>query len=150
MPGARNPSQRIKGQEVSVLLTRDGALEDTLSDIQEFEFEPIFETKVQGYLGEKNERTDYIFKHAKWSMTLNVHKQDWLKYLAAMKDKAQRNTPDVQFNISCIFALPNGETPQVSFNDVSFEGVPHTISSRGDYLKIKLAGVCDDIGIQTV
>lgn len=144
-----NPSQRIKGQEVSLILTRDGALEDTLTDIQEFEFEPVFETKEQGYLGEKNDRTDYYFKSGKFSMTLNLHKQDWFKYLGAMMDKAKRNTPDVTFNITAVMAFPNGETPQVALNDVSWGGVPHTISSRGDYVKVKLQGICDDVSIVT-
>ena len=32
----RNPAQRIKGQEVSILVTLDSVLQDTIVDIQSF------------------------------------------------------------------------------------------------------------------
>ncbi len=145
MPNTQNPAQRIKGQEVSVLIVQDGNLQDTLTDIQNFNTEMVFETKVQGYLGEKNDRVDYIFHNAKFDMELNLHTQDWLNFMLAMKKKATRETPDVQFNITAVLSYPNGDTPTVLFPNVSWGPVPMNVSTRGDYVKIKLEGVSSDI-----
>jgi len=81
-------AQRLKGQEVSILIVRDGNLEDTLVDIQNFNLELEFEIKTQGYLGEKTNRRDMIFNGAKFDMELNLHTEDYLSFLLAMKNKA--------------------------------------------------------------
>lgn len=143
------PSQRIKGQEVQLLLVRGGALEDTLTDCQDFEFEPKLEVKEQGYLGEKSNRHDEIFNGVKFTGTLHLHSQLWFTYSMAIVAKAKRQTPDVTFNISCVFSFPNGDTPAVLLSDVHFGAQPHGIRSRGDYVSVKIEGACDDLSITT-
>lgn len=141
-------AQRIKGQEVSILWVRDNELENTLTDISNFNIEDEYETKSVGYLGEKTNRKDYIFNGTKFDMELNLHTQDYYAFKQAIRDKAQRITPDVQFNITVTLQFPNGDAPEVQLNDVSFGANPMTISSRGDYVKVKLQGECsgsDDI-----
>lgn len=147
--GTRNPSQRIKGQEVNVLCTRDGALEDTLTDIQSFNLEAQFEIKNAGYLGEKTNRKDFIFNGGKFDLELHLHKQDYFKYFVAVMDKAQRNTPDVIFNITGVFAFPNGETPTLLLADVVFGPMPLNVTARGDYVKVKLEGEVETITVTT-
>jgi hypothetical protein len=141
-------AQRLKGQEVSILIVRDGNLEDTLVDIQNFNLELEFEIKTQGYLGEKTNRRDMIFNGAKFDMELNLHTEDYLSFLLAMKNKAQRLTPDVVFNITGVFSFPNGDQPELLLNDVSFGAAPQNIGARGDYVKLKLQGEVEDIEIQ--
>ena len=142
-------AQRIKGQEVSILITRAGALENTLTDIQNFNVEMEFEVKSQGYLGEKTNRRDTIFNGTKFDMELNLHTQDYIPFLQAIHNKAQRLTPDVIFNITAVMSFPNGDTPEVLLNDVSFGANPMNIGSRGDYVKIKVQGEVEDIEFQT-
>ncbi len=141
-------TQRIKGQEVSVLITRDGALEDTLTDIIDFNVELEMEIKSQGFLGEKTNRKDDIFNGAKFDLTLQLHKQDWFNFSAAIVARAKRETPDVVFNITAVFSFPNGETPSRLLPDVKFGAIPINVTSRGDYVKVKLSGECDDISDQ--
>jgi hypothetical protein len=141
-------AQRIKGQEVSILIVQDDELQDTLTDIQNFNLELEFEIKSQGYLGEKTNRKDYIFNGCKFDFELHVHTQDYLPFIQAVHDKAQRLTPDTQFNISGIFSFPNGDEPELLLNDVSWGAIPKTIGSRGDYVKLKMQGECSDIEIQ--
>ncbi len=147
--GTRNPSQRIKGQEVSVLLTRDTVLEETLTDVQNFNLTPEYEIKSAGYLGEKTNRKDYIFNGGKFDMELHLHKQDYFKYFVAVLDKAQRNTPDVVFNITGVFSFPNGDTPTLLLADVVFGPMPLNVSARGDYVKVKIEGECETITVTT-
>lgn len=147
MTSTRNPAQRIKGQEVSVLITRAGALEDTLVDIQNFNLEPEFEIKSMGYLGEKTNRKDDIYNGCKFDLELHLHKQDWFAFQQAMKDRSQRNTPDVVFNITAVLAFPVGDTPSILVPDVHFGPNPLNVTSRGDYVKVKLEGEADDFQV---
>ncbi len=139
--------QRIKGQEITVLITRGGQLEDTITEILNFNVEIVSETKVQGYLGEKGNRTDDIFNHIKFDMEINPASQDWFTLAKAIQDRQKRVTPDVVINITAVLQFPNGDAPSVALNDCKFESLPHNIGSRSDYLKTKLSGVCDDIAI---
>lgn len=145
----RTPSQRIKGQEVSVLITAAGALQDSLTDIQNFEVEGEFEIKSQGYLGEKTNRKDEIYNGCKFSMEMHLHKQDWFIFQKQIKDRAQRNTPDVIFNITAVLAFPDGTTPTILISDAFFGPQPLNVSSRGDYVKVKLEGEAEDFDVQT-
>jgi hypothetical protein len=141
-------AQRIKGQEVSILITNDGELEDTLTDIQNFNMELELETKAIGYLGEKTNRQDTIFNGVKFDFEIHVHTEDVWSFLQSLHDKAQRITPDVVFNITGVFTYPNGDQPEILLNDVSFGAVPVNIGSRGDYVKFKMQGTCEDVEIQ--
>jgi hypothetical protein len=141
-------AQRIKGQEVSVLIIRAGALEDTLTDIQSFNMEVQLRVLSQGYLGEKNNRKDDIYDGFKFDMELNIHTEDYFNFLGAILDRARRNTPDVQFNITGVFSFPNGQTPTLLLPDVHFGAQPIQIGSRGDYVKIKLEGEGNDFTVQ--
>jgi hypothetical protein len=141
-------SQRLKGQEVSILITNAGELEDTLTDIQNFNMELELETKAMGYLGEKTNRQDSIFNGVKFDFEIHVHSKDVWSFLQSLHDKAQRITPDVVFNITGVFTYPNGDQPEILLNDVSFGAVPMNVGSRGDYVKFKMQGTCEDVEIQ--
>ncbi len=142
------PSQRIKGQEVSVIITRDGALESELTDVKSCEFAPQFEIKEEGYLGEKSIRTDEVYKGVKGSLELHVHSGDIFDFMQAIKDRAQRNTPDLIFNISGIFAFPSGEVRTLTVPDAKFGAIPISTNDRGDYTAVKLEYAADDYQVE--
>lgn len=140
---------RIKGQEVVVLIIRGGVLEDTLTNIMSFNVELQSETKTQGFLGEKNNRTDDIFNQVKFDLELQLSSQSWFNFSKAILDRQQRVTPDIQFNITATLEFPNGDTPSIVLNDCKFGSQPLNVPSRGDYVKVKLDGMCDVIKYQT-
>jgi hypothetical protein len=141
------PDQRIKGQEVTILFNRGGELEDTLTDIQDFEFEPKLEIIQQGYLGEKSDRYDEIFNGGKFTATLHIHDQAYLAFQQGIINRAKRLTPDVVFNTTAVMLLPNGQTPTVLFPDCFWGPQPQTFRSRKDYLGVKLEGHSGDVDI---
>lgn len=134
---------RIKGQETSVIIIRGGVVEDTLTYIMNFNVELQSETKTQGYLGEKNNRTDDIFNQVKFDMELHLSTAAWFDFSKAILDRQQRITPDVQFNITSVLNFPNGDVKGVILADCKFGAQPMNIASRGDYVKVKLDGMCD-------
>lgn len=143
-----NQPLRIRGQEVTILITRDGNLEDTLVAIQNFTLESQFEVKSQGYLGEKTNRKDMIYNGCKFDFELHLTTEDWFTFQQALKDKAQRNTPNTTINITGILAFANGNTPQFQIPDAQFGPNPLTVPQRGDYVKVKLEGEADDFSVQ--
>jgi hypothetical protein len=137
-------SQRIKGQEVSVNIVKDGELQTSLNDVISFNIEILMETKAQGYLGETTNRHDDIFNGVKFDMELNLHNADWFDFQAAIVDRARRKTPDTEFNIVTTLVYPNGQEVTVTIPDAKFGATPLSISSRGEYVKVKLEGMADD------
>lgn len=142
------PSQRIKGQEVSVIITRDGSLEAELTDVKSCDFTPQFEIKEEGYLGEKSKRYDEIYNGVKGSLELHIHSGDIFDFVQAVKDRAQRNAPDLVFNIAGIFAFPSGETRTLTVPDVKFGAVPISTNDRSDYTSVKLEYAADDYQVE--
>lgn len=139
--------QRVKGQEVTVLVTQDGDLQDTLVDVVDFEATFLLELISKGYLGEKSERKDYIFKGVSFKVTFHLHKQDFVSFINAIVSKAKRLTPDTVFSFTGLFDMPNGDTPELTLDDCSFKDIPFTTKSRGDYVDVTFQGECEDIDL---
>lgn len=141
------PSQRLRGAETSILIVRDGQLEDTLTDVRSFNFEFELEIQSMGYLGEKTERKDEIMKGVKGDLELHLHSQQWFAFVNAILARSARETPDVVFNITSVLSFPNGQTPSVTLADVKFGAIPHSTASRDDYVSTKLDFACEQAAI---
>lgn len=139
--------QRVKGQEVNVLFTRGGVLETAFTNVESCTFEIELEIITKKYLGNKSDTKDDIYNGIKGDYTLHLHNDEWVDYLRAIKDRAQRKTPDVIFNISAVLSMPNGQTPSILVPDIKFGSVPVTINSRGDYVTIKHSWEAEDYDI---
>jgi hypothetical protein len=135
---------RIKGQETSIIVVRGNQVENTFDAIPMFNME--FESDVisVGYLGEKTERKDDIFKGVKFDFELHTSRQDWIRFLIAVHNRQKRNTPNLIINITTILEYPDGDGPQLTLPDVKFGATAMDIGSRADYVKKKLNGACDD------
>lgn len=131
-------TQRIKGQEVAVLITRAGVLEDTLTHIMNFNLVLKLEIKEQGYLGDPTDEVDEIFHGIKGDFELHIARAAYFDFAQAIIDRAQRLTPDVVFNITAVLNFPNGEVVTAMAPDVKFGELPMNIGSRGDYVKSKV------------
>lgn len=140
--------QRIKGQEVSIIITSAGELEAEITDVKSCEFAPQFEIKEQGYLGEKNNRHDDIYNGVKGSLEVHMHSGDILAFIQKIKDRATRRTPDLVFNISGVFAFPNGEVKTLTIPDAKFGPTPLSQSDRGDYVAAKFEYAADDFTVE--
>lgn len=137
------PSQRLRGQETSILIVRDGQLEDTLTNVRNFNWEHQLEISSLGYLGMKSELKDEIVKGAKGDLELHLSSQAWFQFVQAILSRATRETPDVVFNITSVMSFPNGETFSMTFPDIKFGAIPHSTSAREEYLTVKLEWECE-------
>lgn len=136
-------AQRIKGQETQIIISRGGVLEDTLTNIPDFEVVDKFELITKGYLGQKTDLYDEIFKGTTFKLTMHLNKKQWFLFRQAMRDRAQRVTPSVIFNISTVLNFPNGDTKAETLPDVKFGELPSEFPSRDEYIQVTLQGGCE-------
>lgn len=138
---------RIKGQDVTILLAQDGTLLDEFNEISSFEYTDELELISKGYLAQKSEKKDMIFKGVKGSFELDMSSQNIFRLRNAIVNKAKNITPDAEFNVSGVLAFPDGTTPTFAMQNVSFGPIPTNISARADYVKVKLEFACEDLSI---
>lgn len=142
-------AQRIKGQEVSVLLIVDNVQQDTITDIKSFEVTFMTEILTEGYLGETTNRKDEIFNGVSGKMELNFENQDIFALFTSIIDRARRRTPGTQINVKAALNFPNGQRPKIYLNDVSFGALPMSFGSRSDYGTVSLDFEAPDARIVT-
>lgn len=130
--------QRIKGQEVEVLIVANGTVQDTITDVRSFEIGLKLDVLQEGYLGEKTDRYDEIFRGVRGRMELHFENSDIFDLFKTIVDRAKRRTPGAQINIKASFAFPNGERPRVILKDVFFGEIPMSFGSRSDYGAVTL------------
>jgi len=139
--------QRIKGQEVEVLLVVDGDVQDTVTDVRSFEVAAKLELKEEGYLGEKTNRYDEIFNGVRGRVELHFENSDVFSTIQSIIDRAKRRTPGTQINIKATLNFPNGDRPRVMIPDAFFGEVPISFGSRSDYGTVGLDFSASDISI---
>lgn len=139
--------QRIKGQEVEVLLLVDGKVQDTITDVRSFEVAAKLEIKEEGYLGEKTNRYDEIFNGVRGRVEFHFENADVFKLLKSIIDRAKRRTPGTQINVKATLNFPNGERPRVVISNVFFGEIPINFAGRGDYGTLGLEFQAEDLAV---
>lgn len=139
--------QRIKGQEVEVILIVDGVMQDTITDVRSFEVAAKLELKEEGYLGEKTNRYDEIFNGVRGRMELHFENQDVFDLVQSIADRAKRRTPGTQINVKATLNFPNGDRPRVLISDAFFGELPINFASRGDYGTVGVEFAASDVSV---
>jgi hypothetical protein len=137
-------SQRILGQNVSVIVIQDSAPLQEINCIRSFSFNYELELKDEGYLGETTNRKDSVFKGIKFDMELHSASNDIFNLIRSAVDKARRRTPGTRINVKASLTWPNGDRAVITFPDVEFGPFPVNTNSRTDYVTIKLEGACSE------
>jgi len=136
--------QRIKGQEVEVLLVVDGAVQATLTDIQSFEAMLQFEVLEEGYLGEKNNRYDEVYKGTNGAIEMHNSSPDLFRFFQSIKDRAQRQSPGTVVNVKATMNYPSGERRRMIFQDIFFDPMGLSFAGRTEYGVTKLDYKCSE------
>jgi len=136
------PDQRLKGQEVSVRVVRGGNVVNSIDSISTFNDQVALELKEEGYLGEVVNRFDEILNGFGGDFEFHVTRGDWNDLVQAIIDRAQRRTPDVQFNVIRTDFYPNGDSVTYTYTNVFWGPVPTAVPSRGDYVRPRMEFRC--------
>ena len=140
-------SQRLKGQEVEVLLVVDGKVQETTTDVRSFEVAAKTELKEEGYLGEKTNRYDDIFNGVRGSIEFHYENKDVFNVMKAIIDRSKRRTPGSQVNIKATLNFPGGDRPKILISDAFFGEIPFSFGSRSDYGTMRLEFSASDVSV---
>lgn len=128
-------AQRIKGSEVSLILTSPEGREDSLDAIGSITLTVQIELLTEGYLGESSNRRDEIFNGVEGSLDLHLERGAYFDLVQRIKDRAARRTPAAdRFDLMAIYAFPNGDRRRGIIRDVHFGEIPIESAGRGDYV----------------
>ncbi len=137
-------TERIKGQETTLIITSGGAVQATLVDVHSLTVTFQSEVKKMGYLGQKNDLTDDVFRCVDFEFEFHSYTQDWLRFLVALHDRQKRNNPSLVINLATVLFYPGGDEPQLFLPDCKFGPVAVGFPNRTEYVNKKLSGSCDD------
>ena len=143
-------SQRVKGQETTVLVIIDGELRQRIDTIQSFDLDFELDLLEEGYLGEVANRFDSIFNGCKVEMVGHMTSREMLDVADVIVGRAQHRTGGAtRIAISVTLEFDNGDLPSVLLSDVFFETVPFSNGSRDEYVEFTLSGKCSNYQITT-
>lgn len=139
---------RIRGQEVQIRLTKNGAVQRTLTAIKSCTATIKFNRLTESFLGETSPRNDDIFMGAEVQFEFEPESRDEQEFLAFLRDRASRRSFQQQansrVNLVAKFFYPNGETPKLTFPDLKFGDIPVNIAGRESYVSQTYSAGCDD------
>lgn len=132
-------ANRVKGQEVELQVVGPAGREEALADVVSATVEFQMDILTQGLLNETADRRDDIFRGVRLEMEVQIETALFTSFITRIKDRAQRRTPaQEQFNALMTLALPNGERPRVSIEDLYFGSIPVAVGGRDEYVTVRV------------
>ena len=126
-------AQRIKGQEVSVLLLLNGEPQSSTNAVRSFSVEQQVEVTSEGYLGESTNRRDEVYNGVSGSLELHMDDPDVFDVVQAIINRATRSTAGTSINIKAALTFPSGVMKRVLVKDCFFGSIPMEFGSRTDF-----------------
>jgi hypothetical protein len=132
------PSQRILGEDVSILIVSGGVVQNTITDVRSFEMTAQTEILRESYLGETTDRRDEVYRGVAGRLEFHVENSDFLALQRAIVDRARRKSPALKINIKATASFPNGDRPQIIVPDAKFGEMPIGVGGRTEYVTFGL------------
>jgi hypothetical protein len=136
-------NQRIKGQETELIYILNGEPKANITNIRSFEAAIQTEILKEGYLNEKTDRRDEIFRGCRGKTELHFENGEIFKLIKEIVDRAQRQKPGSMINFKATMNFPSGERIRHIFKNVFFGEIPIGFPSRADYGTINLEWECE-------
>lgn len=141
-------TQRIKGQEVELILVEDNVPLTGIADVRSFSMEAQLEILKEGYLGETTDRRDSVYRGFSGSMELHFENRDVIDLTRRLIDKARRRTAGSRINCKVTLVFPEGgERVRVLLKNLEFGAIPLGFGSRADYGTISLPFEGEDFNV---
>lgn len=140
-------TQRIKGQEVELILVENNQPRIGLFDVRSFEMAAQLEILREGYIGETTDRRDSVYRGYRGRVEVHFENRDLLDFVRRLIDKARRRVAGSRINMKVTLQFPSGERPRVLLKDLEFGEVPLTFGSRADYGTVSLEFEGEDFSV---
>jgi hypothetical protein len=128
--------QRIKGQETVLSVYSDGNLVTRLDSIQDSEV--IFDLDIleEGYMGERSNRFDSIFKGMSLRATGHLTNAELVRFADRVVRRAQRFDDSVtRVDAGLTLVFPGGDLLTISVIDLQFGPIPVNVGGRDEYVE---------------
>lgn len=130
--------ERILGQDVEVSLLVDGQAQAAYRDIRHFEVEAQIDILREGYLGEKTDRRDEVFRGIKGRMEFHFESSAFATTIQKILDRVRRRTPGTLINIKATLNFSDASRAIIVIPDASFGNIPITFNGRAEYGTLSL------------
>lgn len=131
--------QRVKGQEIELQIVGPDGREEGLGDVVSGTIEFQLDILTQGLLNETSDRRDDIFRGVRLEMEVQLETALFTEFITRVKDRAQRRSPAEEvFNALMTLALPNGERPRISVENLFFGSIPVAVGGRDEYVTVRV------------
>ena len=141
-------SPRLKGQEISLRMLKDGALISALDSIGTFNGNTMLEIKEDGFLGEPTNRFDEVLNGFGGDFEMQVTSSAWINFETAITDRATRRIPGTTFNVIRTDLYPNGDSAIYTYKDVHWGELPQSVGGRVEFVKVKANFKCSERPVQ--
>lgn len=126
---------RVKGQEVEIILLKDGSPLDTITTIKNFEFNFELEILKEGYMGETTDRRDTIYRGVSGKFDLHMESDAVLRLAVDVVAKARARVPGMTINLKATLNFANGDRPRIIIPDIAFGQFPFSFGGRAEYVQ---------------
>jgi hypothetical protein len=141
---------RILGQNVSLIIVENNEPLQSIRDVRNFELTSMLDILTEGYLGEKSDRRDSVYRG--WSARMEFHfeNRQILDFVRRVIDRARRRDAEsgnLVINIQATLNFPNGDRPIVLLRDAFFGPFPMSFASRGDFGAVTMEAQGEDYSV---
>lgn len=134
-------AQRIKGQEIQVLIISGGTLQARISEISNSEITFELEILEEGYLGRKSNDFDMIFNGMTVKIEAHMSNDQAIQFTQAVVDRAARRTGEgARIDVVHVFEFDNGQFVTITVPNLQFQSIPISNGGRGEYVSISFEG----------
>ena len=140
-------AQRIKGQEVEIVLLVNGEPREALTFAKSLEMRFKTEILQEGYLGETTDRYDSVFKGVAGRLEFNFDSAAVFALISDIVNKARRRDAGTVINIKTTLNFPSGRRARVVIREAEFGELPINFGSRSDYGTFQLEFSASDAAV---
>lgn len=143
--------QRIKGQEIQILVISAGNLLSRITDIQSSELTFELEILEEGYIGKKSNDFDMIFNGVTVKMEAHMSNDQAITLAQAIVDRAQRRTGEgARIDVVHVYQFDDGRVVTITVPNLQFQSVPLNNGGRAEYLSVSFEAKSSEFEIATV
>lgn len=131
-------TQRIKGQEVSLSIVRDGN-PTPVGLAQSATVTVDLERLEEEYLAETSMRYDSIYNGIQIEGDFHIENAEIISFMEAVKLRAERRIGGaLRIDAALTLVFPNGTVKSITLIDLESAEIPFEVGSRKDYVSVKL------------
>ncbi len=137
---------RVKGEDTRLTFSTPTGPAEGLDLIESWEATLQLEIQRQGYIGEKSDRRDEIFKGCAGQCVVHMDSPGYLRFTQLVQDRAQRRTPaSGKFNCTISLSYPDGTRARLTFEDLKFGDLPLRGPGRSDHVTGSITWECETV-----